>query len=230
MRDKVKKSFLTSVSIVLLASCFPLSCTDSDTANDESDKDRTEIGELEKFVDSAEIDSTKWGSEFESLNLVDLTGQDGQADFDRFDTTGGLTVEDYYTSSEVLYETYKPLIHPSNIGLVDTSKTENTEHYRTYLGTLTDLTRNDSYHVIRDFWTIQLAISKRGHSEVIFIRDTNNFVVQYDLEMPEELPVSIFNNTLIFEKDGEKYGWQFQNGLSFQICLPWNVCYGIIEE
>ena len=178
-------------------------------------------------TEESEIQESQLHFDEDTLLIV---AQDGQSDWDRLDTVPGLTVEDYYQSNLDNYVIYKNLLSQELIGIEDTSGDETVMHYRTYLGTLTDLETKEKYHVIRDFWTIQLAISKRGHSELVFIRDSNNFVVKYDLEMPEELPFEIENNTLIFTKDNTQMGWQFQNGLSYNFCTPWNDCYGIVEN
>ncbi len=93
-------------------------------------------------------------------NSIELFNSDGQNCWSRMDTTN-VGVEDYYSSKMDDYEEYANLLTEPFIGIKDTLIGKNTEHFRTYLGTLKDLKNGEKYHVLTDFWTIQLAISKK---------------------------------------------------------------------
>jgi len=153
--------------------------------------------------------------------------QNGYYDWARLDTVPVLTVEECYKNLTTEYHNYAQIIDSTEIGVEDTIHANHSIHYRTYLGVLRDLITDEPYYVIRDFWTLELANGLKGHSELVFIRDSNDFVVKYGLEMPEELPLSIEDNTLIFKRDSTEFGWQLASGLSFIFCTPWNHCYGI---
>lgn len=95
----------------------------------------------------------------------------------------------------------------------------------TYLGQLDMQTEGfDSklvtYHVIAQFYTVQAAIVRHGHSRIIFADNKGETVRVYILDMPEELPTSITNNALTFQKQTKRY-----LSLPDLFCVPDGGCY-----
>lgn len=74
-------------------------------------------------------------------------------------------------------------------------KPEEAEYYTTYLGQIT-LNEKDC-HVFKQFYTIQAAIEKHGHSVIIFM--DNQGASFYDMELPEDLPIDMRNGSFRFK-------------------------------
>lgn len=88
------------------------------------------------------------------------------------------------------------LTRPKNIDKTFKSgKSEESEYFTTYLGQI-KLNEKDC-HVFKQFYTIQAAITKHGHS-VIIIMD-NQGASYYDMELPEELPIDMRNGSFRFK-------------------------------
>jgi hypothetical protein len=130
-------------------------------------------------------------------------------------------------SFEIEYQKldFKPFITKKNIGKeIVTSKSKDAEYFTRYLGTI-DLGEN-KYHVISQFYTIQAAIVKHGHSRIIFLDSNLKIKKIYNLSMPNELPIAITANELIFNIDNKKYNLNLGKGISSMICIPNNEgCY-----
>jgi hypothetical protein len=74
-------------------------------------------------------------------------------------------------------------------------KSEEAEYFTTYLG---NITLNDrDCHVFKQFYTIQAAIEKHGHSVIIFMDKQGAFY--YDMELPEDLPFDVKNDFFRFK-------------------------------
>jgi hypothetical protein len=74
-------------------------------------------------------------------------------------------------------------------------KSEEAEYFTTYLGHIT-LNEKDC-HVFKQFYTIQAAIEKHGHSVIIFM--DNQGASYYDMESPEDLPIDMRNGSFRFK-------------------------------
>ena len=84
------------------------------------------------------------------------------------------------------------LINPKNINKeVKSGKSEEAEYFTTYLGQIT--LHEKENHVFKQFYTIQAAIEKHGHSVIVFAnKDGASY---YDMEMPENLPLDLKNGS-----------------------------------
>ncbi len=91
-----------------------------------------------------------------------------------------------------------------------------------YLGKLEDLTKNQSFHVIRKFSVmgIGLMLSPRGHSEIAFLNEKFDKMIIYDLTMPYELPKYIKDNVLYFKPEGDLIGISISGRLPPFLCVP----------
>jgi hypothetical protein len=98
------------------------------------------------------------------------------------------------TDSRVKY--LKTLINPKNLDKeTKFGKPEDSEYFTTYLG---QIILNDlEYHLFKQFYIIQAAIEKHGHSVIIFVNKNSAFY--YDMEMPENLPVDLKNGSFRYK-------------------------------
>jgi len=88
------------------------------------------------------------------------------------------------------------LINPKYINKdVKSGKSEEAEYFTTYLGQIT-LNEKDR-HVFKQFYTIQAAIEKHGHSVIIFMDKQG--ASYYDMELPEDLPIDMKNGSFRFK-------------------------------
>ncbi|MBI3134216.1 MAG: hypothetical protein HYZ14_06010 [Bacteroidetes bacterium] len=125
-----------------------------------------------------------------------------------------------------LYKIFEPYIsteflHVENV----TGNPDSVECFMNYLGTIYDLENNTEFHVVSQFCTIQAADAKHGNSKVAFLNRELEYARVYHLEAPEELPISIEQNSLIFDFAGTKKGIQFNGGLPAMLCIPDSGCY-----
>lgn len=95
----------------------------------------------------------------------------------------------------------------------------------TYLGELNMKegsmhSKNVSYDVLSQFYSVQAAIGRHGHSRIIFLDKTGETVRIYILDMPDELPTSITNNGLTFNAKTIRY-----LSLPDIFCIPDGGCY-----
>lgn len=121
--------------------------------------------------------------------------------------------------------TFNDIVKPELIGKVQMyGDSKEVENFIEYLGVIKVGIKK--YHVISKYSTIQFVISKRGRSSVLFLDDRKNEVKSYDLEMPNNLPVSIQDNMLIFNVSGQKKSIIIESELPITLCLPENLgCY-----
>ena len=88
------------------------------------------------------------------------------------------------------------LINSKNINKeVKSGKSEEAEYITTYLGQIA-LNEKD-LHVFKEFYTIQAAIEKHGHSVIIFMDKQG--ASYYDMELPEDLPIDMKNGSFRFK-------------------------------
>jgi len=118
-------------------------------------------------------------------------------------------------------------INPSLIGEEQVNGNANkVECFTKYLGELSIVNDKHKYYVISQFYTVQSAISKHGHSRIIILDSNKNVAKIYNLDMPHQLPKKIEANNLIFKFDDEEYKLQFEDEFPKLICLPNNKgCY-----
>jgi hypothetical protein len=151
------------------------------------------------------------------------------------DSTNKTSISPEYINS-LKFETKDTIRYSEDVTLNDIVNTElkgkvqiygnpeEVENFMEYLGKI--VIDKKEFYVISKFSTIQLAISKRGRSSVLFLDMNKEVVKNYDLEMPNCLPVSIKNNQLIFNVKGIEHSLSIDKELSIMLCLPSNLgCY-----
>lgn len=94
------------------------------------------------------------------------------------------------------------------------------ERYTTYLGEIKDTNGETLYDVISQFYTIQAAITRHGHSCIIFLNENKETVKLYDVAMPEDLPVQLQNNELFFKHAGQLNSISLMEPLPKLLCIP----------
>ena len=77
-----------------------------------------------------------------------------------------------------------------------------------------------TYHVFSQFYSVQAAIVRHGHSILIFVDETGKTIRIYVFNMPEELPTSITNNGLTFGTQTIRY-----LSLPDSFCITNGECY-----
>jgi hypothetical protein len=88
------------------------------------------------------------------------------------------------------------LINPKNLNKeIQLGNPEDSEYFTTYLGQI--ILNDIEFQVFKQFYTIQAAIEKHGHSVIIFVNKNSAFY--YDMEMPENLPVDLKNGSFRYE-------------------------------
>lgn len=146
-------------------------------------------------------------TENEKLSLLDLLENDLNSDnytdnkdqevADKSEPVvirGSLQFKLENTDSSVKY--LKTLINPKNLDKeTKFGKPEDSEYFTTYLGQI--ILNNEEFHVFKQFYTIQAAIEKHGHSVIIFVNKNSAFY--YDMEMPENLPVDLKNGSFRYK-------------------------------
>ena len=101
---------------------------------------------------------------------------------------------------------------------------EEAESFIKYLGEIK--IGKEKYFVLSKFTIIQLAISKRGRSVVLFLDKNKEVIKKYNLDMPDQLPYKIEKNKLVFYFDNKDYTMQLEDSLLGVFCLPnYKGCY-----
>lgn len=121
--------------------------------------------------------------------------------------------------------TFNDVVKPELIGEVQVyGNPKEVENFIEYLGMIKVGIKK--YHIISKYSTIQLAISKRGRSSVLFLDENKTEVKSYNLEQPTNLPTSIQDNMLTFNVDGQEKSIVIESELPRMLCLPENLgCY-----
>lgn len=92
------------------------------------------------------------------------------------------------------------LINPNNINKeVKSGKSNDVEYFTTYLGQIT--LNNEENYVFKQFYTIQAAIEKHGHSVIVFVN--KHCASYYDMEMPENLPIDLKNESFRYKLNND---------------------------
>ena len=123
-------------------------------------------------------------------------------------------------------ERFDHYIEQELIGEEQIEKSDNRQNYTTYLGVVKDSDGKDIFHVLSQFYTIQAAISKHGHSRIAFIDMDLRTQRIYEVSMPNELPTSVINQDLVFEKGRIK----IEKSLPAYLCIPQKGCYESVSE
>ncbi len=126
------------------------------------------------------------------------------------------------TIQEAAEETFdfRKVIQESKIGKKQVSGNSNDiQYFTTYLGEIKPEKEKTVYHAISQFYNVQAAISKHGHSKVIFLDDQKRIAEIYELDMPNQLPISIESNQLVFELNGMTSKLKIEK-MPEMLCLP----------
>lgn len=127
---------------------------------------------------------------------------------------------------------YASFIKPEKVGEKQEIKSgDGSSEEIVYLGTTHDINGQLIYHVFSVFRLVQSAVVKHGHSEVVFLNKSREFVKSYNLVSPEELPFLLRNNFLNFyySEDNEKTFKVLEVEVIQQLpellCVSPNTCY-----
>lgn len=179
------------------------------------------------FESCSDYNRTEKSLENQKVKLIDtlkvedhiiIDVQNGKEEWNLMDANNGKTIENHKKTDEQEYFYYHSFIDSIKIGIEQGFEDTTSKHKVIYLGSLKDVGNGEIYHVIRDFWTIQLAMNVKGHSDLIFIRESNHFTAVYDLEIPDDLPFQISENALFFMDQAKLVKWQFKDGLPPCLC------------
>ncbi len=121
---------------------------------------------------------------------------------------------------------FKKFVSSSLVGEKQMEMVEDSSQVETtYLGKL-DMKKGDfhstpiTYHVLTQFTSVQAAMGKHGHSQLIFTDEDGKVIKIYTFDLPEELPTEIKNNGLIFGETTMRYV-----SLPDLFCLPNGACF-----
>ncbi len=79
---------------------------------------------------------------------------------------------------------------------------------------------NITYHLLSQYYSVQAAIERHGHSRFIFLYESGKTARIYTLDMPEELPIAISDNKIKFLTGTVRYV-----SLPPLFCIPNGSCY-----
>ncbi|MFT5602998.1 MAG: hypothetical protein ACI9N1_003261 [Flavobacteriales bacterium] len=113
-----------------------------------------------------------------------------------------------------------------SIGEEMVSNNAHMEYFTTYLGVF-KLTGTDiEYHVIRQFYTVEMANSKRGESRIIIYDEALEKLWITHFDMPYEMPKAIFLDFWVYEAEGsvtlDFFNWQKSEWI--YLCTPISGC------
>jgi len=116
------------------------------------------------------------------------------------------------------------------VGESITLKNDDRKDKLKYLGSILDDRGTTKFHIVTVFSTVQASRTVHGHSQVIFLGKDYQFLENYELGLPEELPKRIENNALVFEfnnSKGESIEFKFIVGEDIPklLCVSPNDCY-----
>ncbi len=122
---------------------------------------------------------------------------------------------------------YKPFVSETKRLEKQIFTEEHAESEIIYLGKLMDLDSQSSYHVITYFKIIGSGEmeSPRGRSHIAFLNGSLDKVIIYQVDMPDELPEKIVDNTLYFSHNSQQIGILIQGGLPSILCVPKIGCH-----
>lgn len=91
-------------------------------------------------------------------------------------------------------------IDPNLIGIeVISGRADSIEYFTTYLGSFKNAD-GDPFHVVSQFYKVQCAIQKHGHSRLLLLDQLSNVVGWWDVGMPENLPFLLRGSVVVFPR------------------------------
>lgn len=116
---------------------------------------------------------------------------------------------------------FKKFVDPRKVGKKWVDVTEDSTIYETtYLGKIK--VGSEYFHVLSQFYSVQAAIERHGHSRILFLENDGKLKKEYVLDLPEELPTGIKNNRL---RLGKELFDEMKDELPELICIPNGGCY-----
>jgi hypothetical protein len=174
-----------------------------------------------KTVESEDTESN------DSLNNVQMT--DGLCIDTVFSNSKNYKdgIQAMYESNACQLSEYLIYLDPNLIDSNVISESKNTKSQVVYLGEITDLKTHKLHHVLTDFTIVGIneVLSPKGHTKLIFIDALKEKILFYNLGMPDERPINIRNNQLIFKKDKTEIRISISGGLPLILCIPQIDCY-----
>ena len=108
-------------------------------------------------------------------------------------------------------------------------RTSDIESERTFLGFIRDDDKKVLYYVIKEFYTVQAAVVRHGHSRILFFGKNKRLASVYIVEGWDLLPYKLSGNCLFFryKKDDKAMVQIVKVGkiLPVPLCVKPNDCY-----
>jgi hypothetical protein len=138
----------------------------------------------------------------------------------------GLFLDSLNDRDQFMYMEFSQFLNKELIGKKQkTGNMDSSQCDIIYLGDIYDLQDNSIYSVISQFCRIQMANSIRGNSKMIFLNQKEERIRIYYLNMPDELPIAIEENAIIFKSETEEKGVKISGGLPPLFCIPDKGCF-----
>jgi hypothetical protein len=122
------------------------------------------------------------------------------------------------------------LTHPVK-NKVFLKKNDSVESERAFLGLIKDSLGKIVFYVVKEFYTVQAALVRHGHNRIVFFNKQKKLIASYYLDLPEDLPYNLANNSLYFKyRTDTIQGTQIQTikidgKLPIPICVKPGDCY-----
>jgi hypothetical protein len=109
-------------------------------------------------------------------------------------------IQDKLENADPKVKYLKSCIDTKNINKVHkTGKSDEVEYFTTYLGELK--LKGLKTNVFKQYYSVQAAIEKHGHSVIIFTNDLG--ATYYDMEMIENLPLDMINGSFRYIRNSD---------------------------
>ena len=111
---------------------------------------------------------------------------------------------------------------------------DGTHSERAFLGLIKDSAGNVVFYVAKEFYTVQAALVKHGHSRILFFNRDKKLTAAYYLDDPGELPYKLIRNSLYFKRTRDKEKLvqvvKVQTKLPVPLCVMPDDCYWPQEQ
>jgi len=98
------------------------------------------------------------------------------------------------------------------------------QNFTTYLGKIADDKNQLNLFILKQFWTLQMAISRKGHSDLIFMDTLYKKSYIYTFDMPNDLPYLLRGNYLLSKFDSQIDSIYLDNSPPKILCIPNKNC------
>jgi hypothetical protein len=97
------------------------------------------------------------------------------------------------------------LAHPiKNKNIIKSNNDIHSE--RTFLGLIKDSKGKAVFYVAKEFYTVQVALVRHGHTRIVFFDNQKKMIACYYLGLPEDLPYKLVSNSLFFKYRADRTG------------------------